>query len=66
MQEAASEMQRETASLEMRVASDSVDPDRVVRSLRDIRLLYEQDPAAAGAQLDALAAQLRAAIPRAA
>ena len=65
VQQAASEMQREAASLEMRVASESVDSGRVVRSLREIRLLYESDAAAAGMQLDALAAELRAAIPHA-
>ena len=65
MQEAAAEMQREAAGLEMRVAGESIDSGGVVRSLREIRLLYEKDAAAAGQQLDALAAQLRAAIPRA-
>jgi len=47
------------------VAGESIDSGGVVRSLREIRLLYEKDAAAAGLQLDALAAQLRAAIPRA-
>ena len=63
MQEAAAGMQREAARLEMRVAGESIDSGAVVRSLREIRLLYENDAAAAGLQLDALAARLRAAIP---
>jgi len=65
VQEAAAEMQREAAALEMHVAGESIDSGAVVRSLREIRLLYEKDAAAAGLQLDALAARLRAAIPHA-
>ena len=64
-QEAAAEMQREAARLEMRVGGESIDSGAVVRGLREIRLLYERDAAAAGLQLDALAARLRAAIPHA-
>jgi hypothetical protein len=49
----------------MRAASEALDPLRVVRTLREIESLYENDMHAAGARLDALAADLRAAIPRA-
>jgi len=61
----ASEAQRLAAEAGMRAASEALDPLRVVRTLREIEALYESDARAAGARLDALAADLRAAIPRA-
>lgn len=64
-QAAAMETRRRAAELKMRAASEALDPLRVVRTLREIESLYENDMHAAGARLDALAADLRAAIPRA-
>jgi hypothetical protein len=59
------EAQRQAAALKMRAASEALNPLQVVRTLREIEALYESDAAAAGARLEALAADLRAAIPRA-
>lgn len=64
-QRAAMEAKRAAAELEMRVVNEALNPAQVVRALREIESLYESDAVAAGARLDALALELRAAIPRA-
>jgi hypothetical protein len=61
----AMEAKRSAAELEMRAANKALEPLRVVRTLREIEALYETDAPAANARLDMLAADLRAAIPRA-
>ena len=64
-QRAAMEAKRAAAELEMRVVNEALNPVQVVRTLREIESLYESDGVAAGARLDALALELREAIPRA-
>jgi hypothetical protein len=64
-QRAAMEARRKAAELDMHAADEALDPVHVVRTLREIESLYEADARAAGARLDALTDELRAAIPRA-
>jgi hypothetical protein len=64
-QRAASEARRKAAELGVHAANEALNPAQVVRALREIEALYESDAAAAGGRLDALALELRAAIPRA-
>ena len=64
-QHAAMESRRKAAELEMRAVNEALNPAQVVRALREIESLYESDAVAAGDRLDALALQLREAIPRA-
>ena len=64
-QRAASEARRKAAELGVHAANEALNPAQVVRALREIEALYESDAVVAGARLDALALELRAAIPRA-
>jgi len=64
-QRAAMESRRKAAELEMRAMTEALNPAQVVRALREIESLYESDARAAGTRLDALAEEMRAAIPRA-
>jgi hypothetical protein len=64
-QRTAGEARLAAAEMQMRAAQEALEPQLVIRSLREIESLYETDPARAGARLDDLAAHLRSTIPRA-
>lgn len=64
-QRAAGEARLAAAEIEMRAVQEALEPQLVIRRLREIESLYQSDAGAAGARLDDLVAHLRAAIPRA-